>query len=687
MTSQKEINIIISNEENLNSVNKDKIENSSILSPKKTLEIKSIIETSPEVKSHFIRNETLSPQNIIDSEKMELNNKNFPSKELFLKRENSEKISYNIKSHSPIVNYYAGLDHTYYSPDNYSFNNKGDLIFKFYNNTNNDIFNNFSSYSPNSIFNKKPNLNVFDNNQLNVKSSLQERIENNSEKNNIIKETSRKNSFNEDEDSNQNQELYMLSFNSDDDEKENENEDKKKENKNIISMPYIPKNYNNNYMPNKFDEYSNMKYFIPKENYNDNENNKFAFNREENLSLNKIKNNEDKNKIKTINQNDTITITLNNKKVKRIDPKKYMDESYEFLSHNIFPLSKDQGGCRFLQKKLEDDPLTSIKYFYPAILPYLIPLIKDSFGNYLIQKIFSYINENQIKEIITIISNNILDIGSNSHGTRVIQFLISFLSTNDLSNYFYNIIKPHIIPLLKELNGTHIIQKFVNDFPQYQNLIDDIIISNCSSLSMHRHGCCVLQKFLESINGEKKDKLINSLLNDCENLIINQFGNYVIQSILLLNEINYSNIIVEIIIKNPSFYSKHKYSSNVVEKSFDYCDDEIRKKLIQILSEKNIVCDLILDAHGNYVIQKALSCADKDLQDIIIDNLKSVFTKLKNVSFGERIINRLSNLYPQLNDYFYLKKDYNKRFNKKKENNYYDNNYYDNNNYYYKSNK
>ena len=83
MTSQKEINIIISNEENLNSLNKDKIENSSILSPKKTLEIKSIIETSPEVKSHFIRNETLSPQNIIDSEKMELNNKNFPSKELF----------------------------------------------------------------------------------------------------------------------------------------------------------------------------------------------------------------------------------------------------------------------------------------------------------------------------------------------------------------------------------------------------------------------------------------------------------------------------------------------------------------------------------------------------------------------------------------------------------------------------
>ena len=742
MTSEKELNLIKSNNNQelvLNDINE-------ISSPKNTPQIRSIIETSPEINSKIIRARMLSPQNSkdkIDSmlEKMELNTKYFPSKESFLKKDNSDKISYSPRaSHSPIVNYYAGLSHSFYSPDtDFNFNNQGDVIFNFHSNNFIRQYSNFN-YSPGSFFNKQLNKS-YDNNNLKYNNvnignnknfgSLQERIENNINENiNTIQEkSSRKNSSNEEEESNQNQELYMLSFNSDDEEKDNENEEKNDEMKNIMSIPpFIPKNYNynypnnknNNYIPNKFDNYpktfSSITHSNPKDNFNiQDDDNKIQIpypysnniiddycypkkgvfynnnNYQENnnyinyVMKNKNNNNENNNnnKIKTITQQDMITtIISNNKKVKRIDPNIYLNESYEFLSHNIFQLSKDQAGCRFLQKKLEDESEIAIKYFYPAILPYLIPLTKDSFGNYFVQKIFSYINPNQIKEILTLISNNILDIGSNSHGTRVIQYLISFLNQNDLSNYFFNIIKQYVIPLLKELNGTHIIQKFLNDFPNFQDLIDDIIIVNCSSLAMHRHGCCVLQKFLESSKGEKREKLIKYLINDCEKLIIDQFGNYVIQSILLLNDVIICNKIVEIIIKNPSFYSKHKYSSNVVEKSFDYCDDNIKNKLIEILSNKEIICDLMLDPHGNYVIQKALSCAEKKVQDIMIENLTDIIPDLRNVSFGERILNRLGILYPQLIDIINPnnKDNYNKkRYYKKKGN--------DNYNYYYKSNK
>ena len=739
MTSEKELNLIISNNNQELSSN----DTNEISSPKNTPQIRSIIETSPEINSKIIRARMLSPQNSkdkIDSmlEKMELNTKYFPSKESFLKKENSDKISYSPRaSHSPIVNYYAGLSHSFYSPDtDFNFNNQGDVIFNYHSNNYIRQYSNFN-YSPGSFFNKQLNKSsdnhILQYNNVNVGNnknfgSLQERIENNINENNIIQEKlSRKNSSNEEEESNQNQELYMLSFNSDDEEKDNENEEKNDEMKNIMSIPpFIPKNYNynymnnknnnNNYMPNKFDNYpktfSSITHSNPKDNFNiQDDDNKIQIpypysnniiddyypkkgifynnnNQDHNYMNYVMKNknnneNNNNNKIKTITQQDMITtIISNNKKVKRIDPNLYLNESYEFLSHNIFQLSKDQAGCRFLQKKLEDESEIAIKYFYPAILPYLIPLTKDSFGNYFVQKIFSYINPNQIKEILTLISNNILDIGSNSHGTRVIQYLISFLNQNDLSYYFFNIIKQFVIPLLKELNGTHIIQKFLNDFPNFQDLIDDIIIVNCSSLAMHRHGCCVLQKFLESSKGEKREKLIKYLINDCEKLIIDQFGNYVIQSILLLNEVSFSNKIVEIIIKNPSYYSKHKYSSNVVEKSFDYCDDDIKNKLIDILSNKEIICDLMLDPHGNYVIQKALSCAEKKVQDIMIENLTDIIPDLRNVSFGERILNRLGILYPQLVDIINPNKkdNYNKkRYYKKKGN--------ENYNYYYKSNK
>ena len=37
----------------------------------------------------------------------------------------------------------------------------------------------------------------------------------------------------------------------------------------------------------------------------------------------------------------------------------------------------------------------------------------------------------------------------------------------------------------------------------------------------------------------------------------------------------------------------------------------------------------MLDPHGNYVIQKALSCAEKKVQDIMIENLTDIIPDLR----------------------------------------------------------
>ena len=219
-----------------------------------------------------------------------------------------------------------------------------------------------------------------------------------------------------------------------------------------------------------------------------------------------------KEKIYTIGAKDLVTtITSNNKKIKRINPKTYLNESYEYLSHNIFILSKDQAGCRFLQEKLEEEPEIAKNYFYEAILPYILPLVKDPFGNYLIQKLCKTLDDQQIKMILEKMAPTILDIGANSHGTRVIQQIINYLNTKELLDYFLEIIKPYTISLLKELNGTHIIQKLLETHPECGKSINKIIVENCSNLATHRHECCVLQKFLDSPYIDLKNNLIKSL--------------------------------------------------------------------------------------------------------------------------------------------------------------------------------
>jgi hypothetical protein len=354
-----------------------------------------------------------------------------------------------------------------------------------------------------------------------------------------------------------------------------------------------------------------------------------------------------------------------------------------------------------LQEKLENDPASTIDHFYKAIIPYILPLSKDRFGNYLIQKIFYFLSTEKIQRIIEIISSSFLDIGVNTHGTRVIQQLINFLSTKELVNLFLSIIKQYVIPLLKELNGTHIINKFVNDHPECADEINKIIIDNCSILATHRHGCSIIQKIIEGTDIILRDNLINKLIDKCFVLIIDQFGNYVIQSILSLNKTRYCELIIMKIIDNIVYYSKNRYSSNVIEKCFDCCGNKEKKKLIEKISNPEIISELIMDEHGNYVIQKTLYYADSIDKEKILNTIKTLIPNIKTTPFGEKLLFRLNSFYPILNYNGYIderislnnfnrnikNKGYKKK-DKKKKTNYYnnDNNEYNKFEYYYEKN-
>ena len=362
-------------------------------------------------------------------------------------------------------------------------------------------------------------------------------------------------------------------------------------------------------------------------------------------------NNQKPGEIRSITQLDIVTtITSNNKMVKRINPNVYLNESLEFLAFNILRLGQDQAGCRFLQEKIDSDPEKVIPVFFKAIIPYLIPLTKDPFGNYLVQKFFPHLSPDEFKIILEKISLNIFDLGSDNHGTRVIQNMINYLYTPDLVNLFLNIIKPQIIPLLKEMHGVHIINKLISYHPECEAEINKVIVDNCSLLATHKHGCFFLQKILEGPERPLKSELIKNLIDICFVLIIDQFGNYVIQSILNLNNNKYSSDIALIISDNVPYYSKHRYSCNVIEKCFDFCEKKERNILIEKLCTPEVIPELILDEHGNYVIQKALYYADKDKKEEILKIVKPLIPKIKNNSFGDKLLNKLYYIYPELNN-------------------------------------
>ena len=407
-------------------------------------------------------------------------------------------------------------------------------------------------------------------------------------------------------------------------------------------------NLNNSYFPQ-----NNINPNYPfYNNINNNFNNNFN-----NINNNNINNNNINNNINNI-INNNINNNINNqqkneskkKKPKKIDNSFYTDKPLSFLGENINMLSKDQGACRYLQNLLDTNPQETLNYLYKPLCSNILQLINDPFGNYLIQKIIMYLNEDQLFEILNIISHVFSEICNNIYGTRVIQTIIDNLKTPKVRNYFFQLLKPIVIHLLKELNGTFVVQKFSKMYSDYTNAISDIIIKDSHILSTHRHGCCVIQKYLELNDPYLVPKLIDKLLDKSLLLIVDQFGNYVIQTILKKNNKNYGNKLAEKILENLVYYAKHKYSSNVVEKCFNYCDDIYLSNLVNCVIRKQNLMELMLDEHGNYIVQKVLSLSNYITQRQMLKIIMANAEKIKNCNHGERVINRLMANYPFIND-------------------------------------
>jgi len=141
-------------------------------------------------------------------------------------------------------------------------------------------------------------------------------------------------------------------------------------------------------------------------------------------------------------------------------------------------------------------------------------LCLDPFGNYLIQKLIEFLDDDKVLEVLNIIGNNFCELGLSPHGTRVIQKLIENLRNEDIMKFFNEKLEQNIIELSKDVNGNHIIQKYLYTIKYpYNQFVYDILTSNLFEIATDKHGCCVLQKALDAADVEQRVNLIFNFQN------------------------------------------------------------------------------------------------------------------------------------------------------------------------------
>ena len=525
-------------------------------------------------------------------------------------------------------------------------NNKNNII---YDNPSNNINNNLYNQNVNQFFPQTNNNNINNNNYLQNLNYLNYRQNNNMMN---IPNPYINNTINFIYNNNMNL-FYNNPYNIN-------NNELNQPNINNNNFPLKNNNLNYNYYPQEFsNSYNNsINQMIINNNILNNANN---FNNINNgfYQNNNILNYNNVNTINNMNQNIIQKQQKNINKNKSYEKLKDLSKmTNEELARNAHILAKSQEGSRYLEKIIDSNPSLVSNLFFPYTLGYFEELSNNKYGNFYIKKLIKHLTKDLFGKLIEFLFPMITRIGTNQYGSKILEQLIKSIKDDDkLLLSLIQIIIPHLILLINDLNGTHIIYKLLLLKSKYIRLIEENICNNIKNIYITREGSNLLKKYFDIINKEcnntkNYDKIIyfiNTINNNLSMIITDQFGNYIIRHIILNLNHSINSIILQNITNNLVYYSNQKYSSNVVENCLD--NNYIKDYILNELTKQYTFNSIFLNEYGNYVIQKAISLSDEEKRDIFFKFIIQVTRQLQTMPFGQKLLSKLLMTYPKLSMY------------------------------------
>ncbi|KAJ8580278.1 ARM repeat-containing protein [Rhizopogon salebrosus TDB-379] len=325
-----------------------------------------------------------------------------------------------------------------------------------------------------------------------------------------------------------------------------------------------------------------------------------------------------------------------------MDLNRFAGTRLEDLQGEIPTLCKDQHGCRYLQKKLEEGVPEHRDMIFRETFGHFAELMTDPFGNYLCQKLLEFSTDDQRNVICESVAQDLVTISLNMHGTRAVQKMIDFLSTRRQIHSIILALSLHVVVLIKDLNGNHVIQKCLNKLaPEDNQFIYNAVAANCVEVATHRHGCCVLQRCIDHASDHQRVQLVNEITYNALTLVQDPYGNYVVQYILDLNDNRFSDAVIRQFTGNVCALSVQKFSSNVIEKCIRVAEHSTRKLLIEELLNRSRLEKLLRDSYGNYCVQTALDYAEPAQRMLLVEGIRPVLPLIRNTPYGKRIQNKL----------------------------------------------
>ena len=390
-------------------------------------------------------------------------------------------------------------------------------------------------------------------------------------------------------------------------------------NKNYI---YSAKTFNN--MDNNIN-YSELSSRASVQSLNINNNAKFDYNYNKYNTINNyypnnmhIKMKEEQNKSYN---NENLKLKLKDQKwskfmQKKIDEKSsdFLYKFYEQIKNNLFDIMADQYGNYVIQKFVDNCDKKLISKMLKKLSQNVNSktLYEISINNYgtrplqkMLENLSSYMTQKDINIILNLAKGNVQNLIKDINGNRVIQSIIQNIKNKEVLTPIYKEMSENITEIIKTKSGCCVFAKVLyNIIEEDLNNIVDIIITNFNQFINDEFGNISLKRIIKLNNENYNTKIFNCIKdniiqlscqkfssnvieacidnttslkkktieklieneNNIHDLILDQFGNYIVQNALQNAEQKEFDIIIEHIKENEKKLKQTQYGKIIIEK-------------------------------------------------------------------------------------------------------------------------
>lgn len=327
------------------------------------------------------------------------------------------------------------------------------------------------------------------------------------------------------------------------------------------------------------------------------------------------------------------------------------------IQGHVVEFSKDQYGSRFTQEKLDLASEEERQLVFDEILLSAREVMNDVFGNYVVQKLFEFGTPQQCTLLIDQMRGHVVKLSLCTYGCRVVQRALECVPLAEKLLLSLEL-EPQVLACVKDQNANHVVQKLLERLPpEAVDFVPRAFQGNVQTLASHCYSCRVLQRVFEHCREDQSRPLLEELMARPSIAMEDQYGNYVMQWIILHGTDVDRKRIIQVTKGNMLRLSLHKFASNVVEEVVRHSPDADREELIEETMKPVFapraaqasalvghfgpnetleipVLLMMKDQYGNYVVQRLLEHAQGTQRERLITHIRPFLQHMKRFSTG-----------------------------------------------------